>query len=204
MNPKPLLSALALAAALFSPAAPAHGPDGDHQHGPAASAAPSTGRPRIEASSEQFELVATLDGGRLSMLVDRFATNEPVLNAQVEVESGGRKARAAFHADTGDYMVTDEALLKLLGTPGQHALVITLIHGNESDLLDASLQVTAEQLRAAAEAAHDHADADHPGHEHSSASRRLWTGVAVAAAVLVAIAAWRRRAAGKTWNGGQP
>ena len=189
-----LLRALATAAlaatvsggALAGPGA--HGPNGEHLDGPTAAAAPGGSRPRVEAKSEQFELVATLSGGEFSMLIDRFATNEPVLGAQVEVESGGLKAKAPVHDDIGDYAVADEAMLKLLGKPGEHAIVITVIHGNESDLLDATLMVTAE--------------APH-GHEPSSSSRRLWMGLGLVVALLIAVAVWRRRASAKTWNGGQ-
>ncbi|KQY81533.1 MULTISPECIES: hypothetical protein [Roseateles] len=201
--------ATALLAATFSLGAAAgpgaHGPNGEHLDGPATTPAPGGSRPRIEAKSEQFELVATLSGGEFSMLIDRFATNEPVLNARVEVESGGLKAKAPFHEDIGDYAVADEAMLKLLGKPGDHAVVITVIHGNQSDLLDATLKVTAEQAQAAAEAphAHDHAGAADRGHEHTSGSRKLWIGLGVVAAVLVALAAWRRRKGAKTWHGGQ-
>lgn len=185
----------------------AHGPNGEHLDGATATAAPSGSRPRIETKSEQFELVATLGGGEFSMLIDRFATNEPVLNAQVEVESGGLKAKAPFHGDIGDYAVADEAMLKLLSKPGDHAIVITVIHGNESDLLDATLKVAAEQAQGAAEAphAHDHAGAADHGQEHISGSQKLWIGMGVIAAVLIAVAAWRRRAgSAKNWNGGQP
>jgi hypothetical protein len=200
------LATAALAATLNfgAVAAPgAHGPNGEHLDGPTTTAVAGGSRPRIEAKSEQFELVATLSGGEFSMLIDRFATNEPVLNAQVEVESGGLKAKAPFHADLGDYAVADEAMLKLLAKPGDHALVITVIHGKESDLLDATLKVTADQAQAATEAphAHDHGGAD--DHGHMSGSRKLWLGLGLVAAVLIAFAAWRRRAAAKTWTGGQ-
>ena len=183
----------------------AHGPNGEHLDAPPTAATPGNSRPRIEAKTEQFELVGTLSGGEFSMLIDRFATNEPVLNAQVEVETGGLKAKAPFHDDIGDYAVADEAMLKLLATPGEHAIVITVIHGNESDLLDATLKVSTAQAQAAAEAphGHDHAGADDHSHEHTSGSQKLWTGVGVIAAVLIAVAVWRRRAGAKTWNGGQ-
>ncbi|MDG0856172.1 hypothetical protein [Roseateles puraquae] len=183
----------------------AHGPNGEHLDAPTTAAVSGNSRPRLEAKTEQFELVATLGGGEFSILIDRFATNEPVLNAQVEVESGGLKAKAPFHDDIGDYAVADQAMLKLLATPSEHAIVITVIHGNESDLLDATLKVSAAQAQEAAEAPHGHdpAGADDHGHEHISGSRKLWTGVGLIAAALIAIAVWRRRAGSKTWNGGQ-
>lgn len=200
------VAALAAMFALGAVAAPgAHGPNGEHLDGPTTAASAGSSRPRIEAKTEQFELVATLGGGELSMMIDRFATNEPVLNAQVEVESGGLKAKAPFHADLGDYAVADEAMLKLLSKPGDHPLVITVIVGNESDLLDATLNVTAAQAQAAAEAPHDHdhGEADDHGHQHMSGSRKLWIGVGAAAVVLAVVVALRRRRGFSMNNGGQ-
>ena len=122
----------------------AHGPNGEHLD------APTTGQAKamqaslqIEATSDLFELVATLTGGELSIFIDRFASNEPVLEAQVEVESGGLKARAKFQADVGHYAIDDPAMLQKLSTPGEHPLVITVLAGKDSDLLDAVLRVPA-------------------------------------------------------------
>jgi hypothetical protein len=120
----------------------AHGPNGEHLDAPAmVNANAMRTNLQIEAKSDLFELVATLTGGELSMLIDRFATNEPVLKAQVEVESGGLKAQAKFHADIGDYAIDDPAMLKKLSTPGEHPLVITVLAGEDSDLLDGVLRV---------------------------------------------------------------
>jgi hypothetical protein len=208
MTVKHLLVAATLAASVGAFAGPgAHGPNGEHLDGPTTTAAATGSRPRIEAKTEQFELVGTLGSGEFSMLIDRFATNEPVLNAQIEVETGGLKAKAPFHADVGDYAVADEAMLTLLAKPGNHAIVITVIHGNETDLLDATLKVTAAQAQAAAEAphGHDHGEgADDHGHEHMSGSRKLWLGVAAVVAVGLLVAALRRRRNGFSMKtGGQ-
>lgn len=120
----------------------AHGPNGEHLDSPTMGNANATRASlQIEAKSDLFELVATLTGGELSILIDRFATNEPVLKAQVEVESGGLKAQAKFHADIGDYAIDDPAMLKKLSTPGEHPLVITVLAGEDSDLLDGVLRV---------------------------------------------------------------
>jgi cobalt-zinc-cadmium efflux system membrane fusion protein len=106
--------------------------------------------PRLEASSELFELVARLHEDELSILVDRYESNEPVLGAKVEVRLGELKALAKFHADHGDYAVDDPALLKALAAPGEHALIFMIVSGEDSDLLDATLVV-------ADDAAHDDA-----------------------------------------------
>ncbi len=120
----------------------AHGPGGEHLEAPATAIA-SGGLPRVEASSDLFELVGQLDANALSLLIDRYDTNEPVLQAQVEVESGGLKAVAQFRAEPGDYVVNDAPLLALLRQPGEHPLVFTLVKGQDSDLLDGTLSPAA-------------------------------------------------------------
>ena len=156
----------------------AHGPGGEHLDAPSAAAA-SGSTPRVEASSETFELVGQLYAEQLSLLIDRFETNEPLLEAQVEVESGGLKAVAKFHADHGDYAVDDARLLALLRRPGEHALVFTIVKGQESDLLDATLQ------HAAASAADEHGPAVSVGG---------WVALGLLlAASLLALYFWRRK-----------
>jgi hypothetical protein len=73
----------------------AHGPNGEHLDTPLASSGPSAdSAPRFEAQTELFEVVGRLQGGELSLLIDRFETNEPVLKAMVEVASGAVTAQA--------------------------------------------------------------------------------------------------------------
>ena len=120
----------------------AHGPNGEHLDSPKTDNSMQAGL-RIEANSDVFELVGTLAGGELSIFIDRFVTNEPLLQAQVEVESGALKAQAKFRAEIGDYKIDDPAMLQKLSTPGEHPLVITVIAGKDSDLLDAVLLVPA-------------------------------------------------------------
>lgn len=165
---------LALGASSVLAAPGAHGPNGEHLDASVQTGGGSSA-PRIEAKSEAFELVGVLQGGELSILINRFETNEPVLNAAVEVESGNFKAKAPFHADHGDYAVADEAFLKAVGKPGAHPLVITVTAGSDADLLDGTLNVP--------EQANDH------GHEHGF-SWRTWFAVGLLAALLFA-AAWR-------------
>lgn len=167
---------LATGSVIASPGA--HGPGGEHLDAPGSPAAAQV-RPRLEAATELYELVAELAGGELSILIDRFETNEPVSGAQVEVESGGLKAIAKFHADHGDYAVDDPALIKQLQQPGEHALVFVITAGSESDLLNGTLVVKA--------AAADSQEGDH-GHELE---------IALAGGVLgflmIGLWLWRRR-----------
>jgi hypothetical protein len=177
---------LLFAASLPASAGPgAHGPNGEHLDGPAAGAAGTDSTPRMEAKSEAFELVARLGGGELSILIDRFETNEPVLNAQVEVESGKLKAVAKFHADQGDYAVDDAALLSVLGQPGAHPIVVTLLAGKESDLLEGTLQVT---TAVSVEPGHGHSHEPGGGHEDEHAAiNKQWRVPALVFAAIVAI-----------------
>ena len=212
--PRPLLalSAMALAALLLVANTPAiaapgaHGPNGEHLDGPTTMRAASA-QPRVEAKSEAFELVAELRASELAIVVDRYETNEPVLGAKLEVETGTLKAVAAFRAEQGDYAVTDAALLKALAAPGEHGLVFTLVAGQDSDLLDGTLVSAAGRVVAAAakdDHGHAHGTDDHGhGHDHEL-ERAAWTGAGVAALGLIGGIAWwrqRRRDAGKPQGG---
>lgn len=134
------LCLLASSATLAGPGA--HGPGGEHLDAPARQMQVDA-TPRIDTFTESFELVGRLQGGELSILIDRYETNEPVLDGKLEVELNGLKATALFQADHGSYVVNDPAFLKALSTPGKHALVFTLTTANESDLLDGALEVLA-------------------------------------------------------------
>jgi len=212
--PRHLLAAAAMSLLLlanpFVLAAPgAHGPNGEHLDGPTTMRAPSA-LPRVEAKSEAFELVAELRANELVVMIDRYESNEPVLGAALEVESGTLKAVAAFRAEQGDYVVTDAALLKTLAAAGEHGLVFTLLAGQDSDLLDGTLVNAAgggpATIAAAANDAHGHAHGgdDHGDDHHHEMERAAWIGGGVAALGLLGGIAWwrqRRRVAGKLQGG---
>jgi hypothetical protein len=176
---------LATSPALAGPGA--HGPNGEHLDAPATmGTAPSL--PRVEAATEAFELVAELRASELAVVVDRFQTNEPVLNAKLEVESGALKAVARFRAEQGDYVVSDAALLKALAAPGEHALVFTLVAGNDSDLLDGTL-VNAAGGMAATGGTHDHGH----DHDHHALERAAYLGAGVLTLGVAGAFFWRRK-----------
>lgn len=127
----------------FPTVALANGSD-DHSHEGEKGAGLSiaSAQPKIETATETFELVGRLQAQNLALFIDRFETNEPVLNAGVEVEVNGAKAQATFRADQGDYLVDDKALMGVLAKPGKHSLVFTIAAGNESDLLEGTMQVS--------------------------------------------------------------
>jgi hypothetical protein len=183
--------ALVLATACPALAGPgAHGPNGEHldEKAPANVGAAA---PRVEAQSELFELVAQLRGGEFTILVDRYATNEPVLGAKLEVESGSVKAVATFRAAPGDYVVTDPAFVRSLAAPGEHPLVFTLVAGQDADLLDGTLVTTRDQRTAAGDVGHSLDD----GHDHDHGLRQAdWTGAALLGlAALSGFVLWRQR-----------
>ena len=123
----------------------AHGPNGEHLDSPQGSQSHTASVPRFETFTETFELVGQIHPDELSILIDRYDSNEPVLNGQLEVELNGIKAKARFHADHGDYAVTDARLLQALAKPGKHALLFTVSAGTENDLLEATLEVSAHE-----------------------------------------------------------
>lgn len=134
------LAALTLCAASLGAFAHGDEPHGDAPH--AAGAAAPAG-PRFEAATEAFELVGRLEDGALTLFVNRFETNEPVLQATVELESGAHKAVARYQADQGSYVVDAPRFVAALGQPGTHPVVVTLTAAGEADLLEASLTMAA-------------------------------------------------------------
>lgn len=135
---KPIACALFVAALGAAPLpANAHGGE---DHAPAApqAAAGMPAEPRIEAATPDLALLGVLRGDRLVVYLDRHATNEPVPDARIEVEDGGRKAVAAV-TEPGTY----EARADWLATPGSHALVFTVEAGGIADLLTGKLEVPA-------------------------------------------------------------
>lgn len=130
------LSAALLALAVLAVApAPAH--EG-HSHGAEPPQGASPIGPRAEAASPAFELVAVPRGGDLLIHLDRFATNEPVTGARIEVETPDGPATAEARA---------EGLYRLpapwLGRGGHHDLVATVTAEGLSDVLTLDLDLPA-------------------------------------------------------------
>lgn len=163
----------------------AHGPGGEHLDQTPGAAGAGTAKPRFEAATDLFELVAVLADGELSILIDRFETNAPVLEAVVEVESGGKKAGARFHADHGNYAVDDPAFLAVLARPGEHAVVVSVASKDEYDLLNGTLVVSDSTGRHASHTAED------PSHAQTL-ERVLIVGAGILVVVVI-VAFWQRR-----------
>jgi hypothetical protein len=157
----------------------AHGPNGEHLDAPGGHVHSDAG-PRIETFTESFELVGHLQGEELSILIDRYETNEPVLNGNLEVELNGLKAPAKFHADHGDYAVADVKFLEALSKPGKHSLVFTLSVGKESDLLEGTMEVKSGD----AEKGHAHDD----DHDHAFSLNPWVIGAVIPSVLLLGLA----------------
>lgn len=144
-----------------------------HDAAPVGTAGPAL--PRFTAHSDLFEAVGVLDGAEFSVLIDRYETNEPVLGAQVELESGSLKSQLAYHADHAGYSMPSEAFKK----PGTYAITLTVTAGEQTDLLTGELVVPDP------EAVHA---SDTP-----SKPWGLWSGIAAALLALAAVVIWRLR-----------
>ena len=133
-------SALFLAAAIAFPAWAGGDASDGHTHGaapvPAMVAAPQA-TPRAVAATEDFEVVAILEGKQLVVYVDRSASNEPGANAKVEVEGAGLKGLAG-EAAPGTYVMAVAAAI----APGKHPLTISIEAGDTADLLSATLDTS--------------------------------------------------------------
>jgi len=96
--------------------------------------------PRAEAHSDGIEMVLVLEGSELLIYLDDFATNEPIGDAEVLVETmaetGPREDPAVADSD-GVYRLETPWLAK----PGRHDLMVSVQDPRRFDLLTARLEV---------------------------------------------------------------
>lgn len=110
---------------------------GGEDHGAPPVPVAQTVEPRTAAATEEFEVVASLEGKKLVVYVDRFASNEPVTQAKVEIEGAGLKGVATESAP-GTYVLDVAAALP----PARHPLTISVEAGDSLDLLTATLDTS--------------------------------------------------------------
>jgi cobalt-zinc-cadmium efflux system membrane fusion protein len=169
------LRALAMTVALSAAITPSTAHEGhDHEEQPPVSAG---ALPRGEADSSAFEIVAIVRGENLEIYLDRFATNEPVTGATIEVESPGGPVRAAEGAD-GTYRVAAPWLAK----SGRTDLIFTVTAGDATNILPLTIQTAPAAVQGGAKS--DVA----PGGHISMVSVLLVLGGALMGALLSAIA----------------
>jgi membrane fusion protein, heavy metal efflux system len=116
-----------------SSVAHAHG-DADHDHGPPAAAVVG-GLPRLAVKSETYELVAILDGERLTIYLDRFEDNVPVTDATIAVTIDGETVTAEPTADN-TFAATSK---RLRGGSGSVELIFDVKAPAGDDLLIGTL-----------------------------------------------------------------
>lgn len=159
------------------------GPGHDHgDEAPAVATGPAS--PRFDAHTDLFEAVGILEGNELAVFVDHFDTNEPILNAKVELESGSINATGEFHEEHGAYSFAAAPFKE----PGNYPITLTVTAGEDVDILAGNLVV---------------ADA-HADHEEDEASSHLFErpelwilGLAVLIALIWAVRrVQKRRTAG--------
>ena len=136
---------------------------------------PTTDGQRWEINSPEVELLGILREGKLTLYADHYATNAPLVDAKIELESSGHTVQAEAAAD-GSYRVAADWLKQ----PGKHEVVVSVRAGELQDLLISSLEVPAAT---------------------SAIPRRTWltyaqwlAGGATLVILLVLVVRWRRRA----------
>ena len=150
-----------------------------HDHGDAPAAATGIAAPRLTSHSDLFELVGMVEGNEMKIYLDRFATNEPVTDAKIEVEIGNIKGIAEAQAD-GSYIFKNDVFTK----PGDLSVSFTVIAGKEADLLAGDLKI----------------DGPIDDHAHDEAAKpwlrwAAYAGGALLLAAIVFVAMRRRRRA---------
>ena len=160
-----------------------------HDHGGSVRPVADHALPQLSAVSERFELVAQLRPEELSILVDRRVTTEPVLSGSVTVELDGVSVATVFHADQGDFSLTDPDLLRKLSSPGEKTVNFLLSVGLEQETLSAVFDVHDESVGPIAE-------------EHSELRHLAPWAVVAFVAVVALVAFVRRRSARRLASGG--
>ena len=159
------LRAVAMTAVLCAAITPASAHEGhDHEEQPPVSAG---ALPRGEAASDTFEIVAIVRGENLEIYLDRFATNEPVTGATLEVESPDGPVKAAEDAD-GTYRVAAPWLAK----SGRTDLIFTVTAGDTTDILPLTIQSAPGATQSAAQQDDGCYRANQQGFGSSRAGRR--------------------------------
>ncbi|XAH21186.1 hypothetical protein AAFF27_14220 [Xylophilus sp. GW821-FHT01B05] len=153
-------------------------PAGAHEGHAEAPASPASPPGRLSAQSAQFEIAGALAHDTLTLYLDRYASNEPVTGARIEVEAGAASGLAEPQAD-GSYRFQHDAL-ETAGTVPVHFAIEA---AGVAELLSTELAIAA--------------DGAEPDHGHAEIP---WRTVLAAAALLAVLAffllrARRRRAA---------
>jgi len=129
--------------------------------------------PRGEAASDLFELVAIAQGGELVLYLDRFATNEPVEGATLEVETPAGPSSAQARPGEPYRLAAPWS-----ANPGSYDMIVSVAKDGVADVLPLRLVVPPANANGASAAA--------PPGAADSGARGLWIGAGSALAGVVA------------------
>ena len=181
------LSAILVACTLALSAASAH--EGDDHGAPASAAGPVS--PRAVATSENYQLVAIVEGETLVIYLDRATDNAPVTEARIEITLDG-KPYTAERQRNGTYEIS----APMLKTPGAYEVLASITEGGKSDLLVGSVTVPKSGgQNPAAHSIFDHIPLWGSGLGRTQGSQPAgWPGIIGAGLVLslAALLFWRR------------
>lgn len=93
--------------------------------------------PRFYAESDLYELVGVIRDKQITLYLDRYATNEVVKGASIEVEVDGAKMSAKPNGD-GEYLIELKNKIKDQPTP----ISITINDGGELDVLVSTIDLS--------------------------------------------------------------
>lgn len=127
------LLAAGLAFALWNGAVSGH--EG-HDHGAEATAISAPAAPRAEATTDLYELVAVAGTGELIVYLDRFASNEPVAGAAIQVETPAGSVEAQALPNR-----TYKIAAPWSARPGRYDLIFTVTKGETADILPLTLVI---------------------------------------------------------------
>jgi hypothetical protein len=94
--------------------------------------------PTLTAVSENYELVAIVQDGQMTIYLDQFASNAPIIDADLEFDFSGTVVKATRNAD-GTYSV---ALPKNVDLKSTVAVTITILAAAGPDLLSGDLVIS--------------------------------------------------------------
>ena len=93
--------------------------------------------PRFYAESDLYELVGVIRDKQITLYLDRYATNEAVKGANLEVEIDGVKMAVKPHGD-GEYLIELKDKIKDQPTP----ISITINDGGVNDILVSTIDLS--------------------------------------------------------------
>ena len=158
-----LLAFTFLMAGFFAVASAHEGHNHDKEIKPQSTVAAA---PTLTAVSENYELVAIVQDRQMTIYLDQFASNAPVIDADLEFDFSGTVVKATRNAD-GTYSV---ALPKNVDLKSTIAVTITILVAAGPDLLSGDLVI--------------------PKSEQHSRWSTVWVAAIVAACLIALLLIW--------------